>query len=363
MGAKRTLVAGFVGVACLLAACGDDEKSAVTTGATQSSSASTAAAATPGMKTEYPITVTDCGGHTSTFTEAPKRTVTLDPQAYELMFWLGLGEQQLAAGPQPLPAVPEQFQEATTRVEVISEDENDGHSEYISKETLLAAKPDFVYGSYASAFTPPAVYSEAELGDKGINVYYSLGIGGCVGDDAAVPRTNLDSIFADIENLGKIFDVQDTAAALTETMKADLAAAVATAGEGAGAKVTALGTDDTMAGTPSYWGGSSTVNAIISLAGGVNVFADMPEAYGATTLEEIIARSPEVIMLIAYPADLPAGWDDLEAYLLSQPALAEVPAIKNKRFVRVTFPEVGAGGVRNVDGVMKLAEVLSQLGS
>ncbi len=310
-------------------------------------------------RTTYPLEITDCGGVTSTFTGPPRRAVTMDPQAYELMFWIGLGESQLAAGPQPLPAVPEQFQAATKNVQVVGslDDTND----YVSKEVLLGADPDFVFSAYSSAFTAPSRYTEDELRAKGINVYYAFGGGGCKGEDPAAPRTNLEAMFTDLLNLGMIFDVQDATKALVANLRSQLADAVASVGAGSGAKVTVLGTDDTTNGTPSFWGATSNVNAIISLAGGVNAFGDQPESYAATTFEELIKRSPDVIMLSAYPAAIPQAWDDLETYLTSQPALAEIPAIKHKRFVRVTFPEVGAGGVRSVAGVKKLAEVLANL--
>lgn len=358
---KSRWVALATATAMVLGACGGDDGGSQATAGVASTSAAASPTSSGGAKrTTYPLEITDCAGVTSTFTGPPQRAVTMDPQAYELMFWIGLGESQLAAGPQPLPAVPEQFQAATEKVQVIAEDEDDGHSDYISKEALLSADPDLVFAAYPGAFTPPSVYSADELADKGINSYLGFGLGGCVGDDADAPRTDLEAVFADLLNLGMIFDVQDTTEALVSDLRAQLADAVADV-EAGKVKVTALGADDTLNGTPSYWGASSTVNAIITLAGGTNVFGDMADYYGNTTFEELIARSPDVIMLIAYPADIPAGWDDVEAALTSQPALAEVPAIKNRRFVRVTYPEVGGGGVRSVDGVQKLAAVLAKV--
>lgn len=372
-GEYRAALVGLVGIALVLAACGsessDDASPQATAGAESTSlPSSTSAAATSGApesttsgakRTTYPLEITDCGGVTSTFTGPPQRAVTMDPQAYELMFWIGLGESQLAAGPQPLPAVPDQFKAATENVEIVGA--LDDTNSYISKEALLGADPDFVFSAYSSAFTAPSLYTEDELLVKGVNVYYGFGLGGCEGDDPAAPRTDLDAMFTDLLNLGMIFDVQDTTEALVADLRAQLAEAVASAGAGSGARVTVLGTDDTLDGTPSYWGATSNVNAIISLAGGVNAFGDQPDSFGATTFEELIKRNPDVIMLSAYPAAIPQAWDDLETYLMSQPALAEIPAIKNQRFVRVTFPEVGGGGVRSVDGVKKLAEVLATI--
>lgn len=369
-------VAALVGLAMFASACGSSSagSSSPTTAkaapSTSGAPTSTAAPSTTGasaaasttmaaasMKTTYPVTITDCGGHTSTFKSAPTKPVTMDPQAYELMFWLGLGQKQFAGSPQPLPAVPDQFKEATKTVTTIA---RAADAEYITKEALLATAPDFVFGSYGSAFTAPSLFTEDELGAKGINVYYSFGIGGCKDDDPKAPRATLDATFRDLENLGKIFDVQEAAMALETKMKDDLKNALASVKPSASkVKVTTLGADNTLKGAPGYWGSGSTVNAIINLAGGVNAFADLSGGYGTTTIEEIIKRNPDVIMLVAYPAAIPQAWDDLESYLSSTPALAGVSAVKNKRFARVTFPEVGAGGVRNVDGVKKVAAAVA----
>ncbi len=176
----------------LLSACGSDSNSAATTaagtnGATPSSSSSvpdSSAATTTmadgmSMRTQYPLTIVGCGGQSVTFDKAPETIVSLDPQAYELLFWVGVGERQLAAGPMPLPAVPEPFKDASQTVTTIAASTGE-----ISQEALLAAKPDFVIGSYDYVFSGDGVYTEQELADKGIATYWSLGKGGCMSDDA-----------------------------------------------------------------------------------------------------------------------------------------------------------------------------------
>ncbi len=306
--------------------------------------------------TQYPLTITDCGGHTTTYNAAPKTPVTLDPQAYEMMFWLGLGQQQLAAGPQPLPAVPDQFKEQTKTVTVLARAKG---ADYVSKEVLLAAKPDFVYGAYQSGFNGDTTFSEDEWAAKGVNTYLSFSGGGCKGEEAKAPRVNLDMTFLDIENLGKIFDVQAQASALIARLKTDLETALKAVGTGEKLRVATFEPGEYTDQKPGVFGPTSTTNAIITLAGGVNAFADMTGAYQQTTWEEFIKRDPQVIIVIAYPAAAPQAWIDGEKLLSEMPALQNVSAIKNKRFVRMIFPEMGFGGVRNVDAVKKLAEVLA----
>ena len=260
----------------------------------------------------------------------------------------------MAAGPMPLPAVPEPFKDASQTVTTIAASTGE-----ISQEALLAAKPDFVIGSYDYVFSGDGVYTEQELADKGIATYWSLGKGGCMSDDADAPRTDLEGTFRDLENLGKIFDKQEEAMALVASLRADLATAVASVDSTTKLRVATANIGELTEGAPGYYGSASAVNAIITLAGGVNVFGDLPDAYATTTLEELVKRDPEVIMVIGYPFSVPEDWDQAEAFLTSNPALANISAVKNQRFVRVVFPEVGAGGVRNVDGVKKLAAELA----
>lgn len=346
---RLTLYGGLV---VTLTACAMRPVSAPAPAATPAPAPTAASAGTMAMRTTYPLTIVDCAGHSTIYKEAPKTPVTLDPQAYELMFWLGLGQLQIAAGPQPLPAVPDQFKEQTKMVKTLPKDEN---AAYVSKEVLLSAGPDFVYGSYPSGFNGEAMFSEADWASKGVNAYFSFGIGGCKDDDPKAPRTNLDATFRDIENLGKIFDVQERAQALTMQMKEDLAKALASVGNGPKPRVSLFAIGDYVEGKPGVYGTASAVNAVITMAGGENAFGDLAEAYVETNWEEYVKRNPDVILIVAYPAAAPQAWIDAEKLLSKMPAVQEIPAVKKKRFVRVTFPEVGAGGVRNVDAVKKLA--------
>ena len=308
------------------------------------------------LRTAYPLTITDCAGHMTTYTAAPTAPVTLDPQAYEMMFWLGLGQKQLAAGPQPLPAVPDQFKAQTATVTVLARAEG---ADYVAKEVLLAAKPDFIYGAYRSGFNGETMFSEEEWAARGVNSYFSFSGGGCQGEDAAAPRVNLDKVLLDIENLGKIFDVQAAAQALIEQMKSDLAAAKAAVGTGDKLRVATFEPGEYQDGRPNALGATSTANAIITLAGGINAFGDLGDSFQQTTWEEFIKRDPQVIIIVAYPAAAPQAWLDGEKLLSEMPALQNVTAIKDKRFVRMIFPEMNFGGVRNVEAVKKLAAILA----
>ncbi len=90
-------VALLLAVALLSAACGDgDDRGALTPGSatavtvtTPSASASAAASA----DAAFPVSVTDSGGTTVAFTEAPKRIISYSPGATEVLFAVGAGGQ------------------------------------------------------------------------------------------------------------------------------------------------------------------------------------------------------------------------------------------------------------------------------
>lgn len=103
-------------------------------------------------------------------------------------------------------------------------------------------------------------------------------------------------------------------------------------------------------------GRGSTGGGIIETAGGINAAAEAGiDRNKTTSLEGIIAMSPQVIV-ISQPAD--SGGTQFREQLLSDPALAEVPAIKSKR-VYLMLPRLFTTlSFWNIRGAEELAKVL-----
>ncbi len=108
----------------------------------------------------FPYTVTNCGVQ-STFQAPPKRVVTMNQHVTEIMLALGL-EKSLVGTAYLDDAVLPAYKKAYDSVPVLAE-------EYPSKEALLAANPDFVYGGYASAFDAKNGSSRDDLKKAGIS--------------------------------------------------------------------------------------------------------------------------------------------------------------------------------------------------
>ena len=99
----------------------------------------------------------------------------------------------------------------------------------------------------------------------------------------------------------------------------------------------------------------STEGNIIETAGGVNVAAEAGiERNTTTSLEGVIAMSPELI-IIAQPID---GAEDFKRQLLDNKALAEVPAIKDRRVYPVDPKLFTTLSFWNIRGAEELAKML-----
>uniref|UniRef100_A0AAU2K014 ABC transporter substrate-binding protein n=1 Tax=Streptomyces sp. NBC_00049 TaxID=2903617 RepID=A0AAU2K014_9ACTN len=286
-------------------------------------------AAAPG----FPYTVTNCGV-TSTFKAPPRRTVTMNQHATELLLALGL-EDRIAGSAYLDDAVLPVYRPAYDKIKVLA-------AEYPSKETLLGADPDFVYGGYSSAFDKAQGRDRAGLAKSGIGS--RLNVEYCT--DGAV---GLEQLKTEITEVAQTFGVPERGAKLIEDEQRRIDAV--TAKVKTRPSVFVYDSGDASASTS---GGGGIGNEIVSLSGGTNVFADLKDTFGDVSWEKVIERKPEVVLIYDY------GGTTVEAKkqrLLNDPALAEVPAVKNRRFVVLPLSSAVLG-VRVADAVESLGRQL-----
>jgi iron complex transport system substrate-binding protein len=290
---------------------------------------------------DYPVTAKSCG-FSSTITAKPKRAVTMNQGATEVALALGV-EDQLAGTAYLDDAVPAKWKAAYDSVEVLSK-------EYPDHESLLAAKPDFVYGSYASAFGKDAAGSQEELSKLGIGSLTSLF--GC-GENKPSEDVSFDSVWKEIAIVGDVFGVPDRAAKIKQD-QTDQLAAITEAGAGAGDDVFWFDSGDKTAYAGAGEGGPQL---ILDAVGATNVFADLKGGWADVSWERVVAADPDVIVL----AD--ATWStakDKIAFLRKDPVLSTLDAVKAERFVILPFSET-TPGVRLADGAQEVSDQLAQL--
>lgn len=284
----------------------------------------------------FPYTVTNCGVRT-TFDRPPERTVTMNQHVTEIMLALGLEDRMTGTAYLDDKIVPE-YKKAYDKIKVVAK-------EYPSKESLLAANPDFVYGGYSSAFDKTEGRERAALKESGVKT--RLNVEGCRKD------IDVDALHQEFREVARTFGVPERAEALLKKQDKQLAATAKRLKGGEKPSVFVYDSGDSSAFTA---GGTGIGNDIISRAGGRNVFSDVHKTFADVSWEKVVQRKPEIIVIYDY------GGTPLAAKkkrLLNDPALADVPAIKNKRFAVLPLSSAVLGP-RVPDAVDDLARQLHQ---
>jgi iron complex transport system substrate-binding protein len=319
--------------------------------------------------------VTDCTGRPVAAAAPPRRVVTLTPSVLEMLFWLGVADRVVGTGVPPPPGTfPARFEAAAQRVPKLSGRYRAGAYRPVAREVLLSARPDFVLGGFASNFTAAGATGQDELRRRGIASYLALST--ACDRAAGGPLTNLSLVERDLINLGRIFRVEDRARRLVAGLRTKTGQVTALARQRAdsGAPKPPPSTKpkpppsvfafeyDEGTETPYAPGGRQTINAVITLAGGRNVFGDLDRAYGRVGWEEVVRRDPDVILCIVYGkgsagADR-AAFDRARRFLTAHPPLRNMRAVRERRFAELVYEDGSVGGVRNADAVVTLARQL-----
>ncbi|WP_242891752.1 ABC transporter substrate-binding protein [Actinomadura litoris] len=288
-------------------------------------------AAPPG----FPVTVTNCGV-TTTYERPPRRAVSLNQHATEVMLALGLERSMVGTGYLDDRVLPE-FQAAYDRVKVLSK-------EYPSFEALLAAEPDFVYGGWSSTFDEKEGRGRPALRKAGIDTHLNI-------EECPKGPVTMATVEEEIRTIAKIFGVPDRAERRIGALRAVLDRV---ANRITGTPPTRVAVYDSGDRTVFTAGGAGIGNEIIRLAGGTNLFSDVRKPYGDVSFEQFAERAPDVVLIYDY-GDQTA--ERKKRFLLSNPALKDVPAIRNRRFAVLPLSST-VTGVRAADAVEALARQL-----
>jgi iron complex transport system substrate-binding protein len=240
----------------------------------------------------FPLTLTDDLGREVTLPAMPERVVSLAPSNTEILFAVGAGDQVIGV-----------TQYCNYPSEARDREQIGGFSaKTISVEKIVALEPDLVLA--AGEIHQPVIEALDQL-----NVpVYSLD-----------PNT-LDDVFTGVELVGQLTGHEEEADQVVAEMKDRV--------ESVAERVATVPKEDRLS---VYWevfdeprmttGPSTFTGQLIELAGGVNIFADVSEAYPQISDEEVIGRNPAVVMgpdtmgdklTIETVAQRP-GWDQVDA--------------------------------------------------
>lgn len=244
-----------------------------------------------------------------------RRIVSLAPSTTEILYALGVGDRlvgvdQYSDWPPAAKEVPRVGSDLSPSV-----------------ERILGLRPDVVFiATSANSRELPA-----ELERLGVRVVISH-------------VETLDDLWRDIGVTADAVSRHDAGAALVATLRARVAATHA--------RVAALPPVKAMvvvwADPLTVAGGHSFVDDAIRAAGGENIAGDSPQPYPQYSVERMVARAPEVIVVGSHKAG---------TTLTPLTAHASVPAVKDGRLHTVDGDLLFRPGPRIADGIELLARL------
>ncbi|WP_370328457.1 ABC transporter substrate-binding protein [Euzebya sp.] len=320
----------LVGVLALLAACGGD-------GGASDPATDGAGAATG------PVSIENCGEQVE-FASPPGRVVVLArAETFALMVDLGVADRVVArAGAFPDVYFDAEGQAAVDAAESLGEDLDESGHLQISQEAILATDPDLVVG------VPDGIDRDG-LEDQGITVLDQPA--NC---PEGIEEVSYDAIYDYVDAYGSLFGVEDRAREVVGELQDRIAAAEAMASE-AGEERTAAILYPTVGGGTTYaYGTLSMSHRQIESAGFTNVFGDTDERVFEVTAEELIARDPDVLLLL----HVDGGPGPVEDAVVQLPGADGITAVRDGAVMAQLFSFSEYLSPLIVDGLERIVETL-----
>ncbi|KOS68421.1 iron ABC transporter substrate-binding protein [Lysinibacillus contaminans] len=307
----------------ILAACGNEEKQ---------DSASHSEQVEPAKAGATEVTIEN-NGTTQVYTEAPKKAISLNQHVTEIMLALGL-EDSMVGTAYLDDAIYAPLQAAYETIPVLAE-------QYPTKEQVIDAEADFLYAGWKSGFSEKGIGTPEELEALGIHTYLHT--------SSSITNPALEDIFEDIQNIAKIFGVEERGEELIEQMTKDVEDIRTKLPQGVGdlrVLVFDSGEQEVFTAAQNF------MNELVTVAGGKNIFGDVESGWATVSKEDAVERNPEVIVVIDYGSTTA---EEKINFLKNDPALKETVAVLNERFVILPL-SAASEGVRAAEAIQILAQ-------
>lgn len=358
---RALAVVASLTLSLLASSCGGDTKTATETTAESAASETTKAETTAAPTTEaapaetagaYPHTFSNCGLDV-TVDAAPERIVIMNSAPVTMLDSLGLMDRVThRAGKYPEAYYSDELNAKIAKIPALtSQTDSSGHL-VISLETVLETEPDIVFASESETISRKA------LADAGITLFTNPSF--CKGHgegEAAVeyetPLAKYSNIYDTINTYGGIFDKRDEAAAAVAALEKRVAEVADAAVMPAGTKAATLYVESDGGQLWAY-GPKSMSHPQMESLGMTNVFSDLKERVVEVSIEELIDRNPDVLILLH--SDPENSDADILKMVKAVPGVDKVAAIeKNQAYPHLfNFSEPGTPLV--IEGLITLAE-------
>lgn len=315
-------------------------------------SLSGAATAAP---TQYPLSIDNCG-HTLTFERAPSQVVTIGQAGTEMLYELGVGQRMAGTSLWFNPVLP-RFAEQNAKVERLADNDP-------SFESVIGKRPGLVATQFEWMVGPQGVVGTREqFHELQIPTYIMPsdceGKDNLVGADGTRLQTfSIESLYKGVDQLARIFDVQDRGSALIDSYRKRLDAAKkrVASQEGAPLKAMFWFSSADMDMDPYVAGRQGVADSMLTTLGMENIIQSNEE--WPTVGWETIAKANPDILVIARMDRRRFPADDVEkklAFLRSDPVTRNMEAVKNDHIVIMDADAMQAS-IRYFDGLDQLAE-------
>ena len=294
---------------------------------------------------EYtPVTI-DNYNITTVYDKKPEKVVCLSLNSAEIIAALGEADSLAAIqnGNNKVEDLLPEYAAALKDVEV-PDSINTGMPPTL--EAMIELGPDLVaMNSYY--FYVPFFGTATDYQNNSINLYVTEG--------TYVEQCSIENTYNDIRNLGKIFGKENEAESIVEDMKNRFAAVTEQYRDAD--KVDVMAFDSISEdGLYTVAGGSGLEQELLEIAGASNVFEDVESDFSTVSIEEIVERNPQYIIIHEYTDSENDTQNKIDA-LKSMEELSEVDAVKNDNFIVIKMMQV-TPGIENVDFVEAVAKAI-----
>ncbi len=318
---KTTLPAAAAAAAVVLAGCGSGDAGSQETPASFS-----------------PVTVENCGVEVD-FDSPPERVVMLKSAAVPYLHELGVMDRVVArAGQYPADYYDEETLAELDDIELLTDrTDTSGHLQ-ISREVVIAQEPDLVLGAVDNL-------SRESLDAVGIPLLEEPAL--C---PEGVDDPSFDDIGEQLRMYGEVFGEQERAEEAAAAMQERVEEIESRAGDGS---TTAAVLYPTVGGGTTYaYGSRSMAHPQLESAGLDNVFGDVDERVFEVTLEELLGRDPDVVVLLYGDGD-PAA---VEEALTSLPGADELTAVREDAVMTQLFNFTEPPTPLSIDGLERIVD-------
>lgn len=291
-------------------------------------------------KATFPMTLTNCGAPV-TLEASPERVLLLKSWPVPYLHELGVMDRVIArAG-----SYPDDYYDGPTRGELadvpLLTDQLDpsGHLQ-ISREVVLAQQPDLIFGEVDNL-------DRASLRSAGISVLEEPTL--CPDGGGGDP--SFEDVYEQLEVYGQVFEVPGGGLTQAEDLRErfDQITAAVPPAEGRTAAVLY----PTVGGGTTYaYGTASMAHPQLEAAGFDNVFADVDDRVFEVSVEELVGRDPDVLVLLHSEGDP----DPVKAAVTSLPGAQAITAIEHDQVLVQLFNFTEPPSPLVVDGLERIVE-------